>query len=314
MNRRRFLKSLLVPAALSAASKDARAQTRRRPARHAAPGAGKIERVGVSSRSFQDFFESTHDPAAPAPPGRLALLDFPQMIADRYKVHNLELAAPHFASLEPAYLLELKANLVRAHSRLINIPVHIPELEAGAGLSDSTVAVRDAAIAASKKWIDIARQLGARSVRCDPGTVDPDNVAATVDSYRQLAAYGRAKGVAVLIENHDAIGSARPETLVILVRGVASPFMGTLPDFGSFPDDSARERGLNMLFPYARTTCHARGQSLDAGGNETAFNFQACVQIAQRSAFKGMYSIEYEGSGDAYQGVQGVVNELLRFL
>jgi len=30
------------------------------------------------------------------------LLDFPEMIADRYKVHNLEFCAPHFASTEKA--------------------------------------------------------------------------------------------------------------------------------------------------------------------------------------------------------------------
>jgi hypothetical protein len=50
------------------------------------------------------------------------------MIADRYRVHNLEVVAPHFASTEPSYVRDFKSRLQRAHSRLINIPVDIDEL------------------------------------------------------------------------------------------------------------------------------------------------------------------------------------------
>ena len=240
--------------------------------------------------------------------------DFPEMIADRYKVHNLEFVAPHFASVEPAYLQELKANLVRAHSRLINIPVDIPEIWHGGGLSDPDAAVREGAIEASQTWIDVAKQFGARSVRCDPGAFNHDDLTLTIDSYRKLSAYGRAKNVTVLIENHGEIGSQHPEALVQVFRAVGGLFIGALPDFGNFPDNETRLRGLPMLFPYARTVCHAKGLNLDANGNETAFDFQKCVQIAKGAAFKGIYSIEYEGGSDAYAGVEAVMNELVRYL
>jgi len=85
----------------------------------------------------------------------LVLMDFPELIVDRYKVRNLEFAAPHFASLEPTYLDELKGKLVRAGARLVNISVDIPELQQGGGLSDPNAEVRESAITASKKWIDI---------------------------------------------------------------------------------------------------------------------------------------------------------------
>jgi sugar phosphate isomerase/epimerase len=314
MKRRDFLACLFGGAAAQVGS-PAVAQSRSHPAAHHAPPAPvKLDRVGVSSWSFHNFFQSTRESSASAPAEPMALLDFPEMIADRYKVHNLEFVAPHFASVEPAYLQELKANLVRVHSRLINIPVDIPEIWHGRGLSDPDAAVRDAAIEASQRWIDVAKQLGARSVRCDPGGFDPDDLTLTIDSYRRLVAYGRVRNVAVLIENHGEIGSQHPEALVQVFRAVGGLFIGALPDFGNFPDNETRLRGLPMLFPYARTVCHAKGLELDGNGNETAFDFQKCVQTAKTAAFKGIYSIEYEGSGDAAAGVQAVVNELIRYL
>ena len=58
----------------------------------------------------------------------LKALDFPEMIADRYHVHNLEIVSPHFESSEPSYIRELKARLERAHSHLVNIPIDYDEL------------------------------------------------------------------------------------------------------------------------------------------------------------------------------------------
>ena len=312
MNRRNFLAYLL--GGTAAVGPVSFAQSRRHTTHPVAAAPSKLDRVAISSWSFHNYFQSTRESSVASSAGRMALLDFPEMVADRYKVHNLEFVAPHFASVEPAYLQELKANLVRAHSRLINIPVDIPEIWHGGGLSDPDAAVRGAAIEASQKWIDVAKQLGARSVRCDPGALNPDDLALTIESYRTLVANGHAKNVAVLIENHGEIGSQHPEALVQVFRAVGGLFIGALPDFGNFPDNETRLRGLPLLFPYARTVCHAKGLDLDSNGNETAFDFQRCVQTAKGSEFKGIYSIEYEGAGDAYAGVQAVVNELIRYL
>jgi sugar phosphate isomerase/epimerase len=315
MKRRDFLTSLAAGASVALAGDGASPQHNRRAKAHRSPPApSKLDRVCVSSWSFHNFFESTRESGAPEPVERFVLLDFPQIIADRYKVHNLEFVAPHFASLEAAYLNELKWNLSGARSRLVNIAVDIKELQDGGGLSDPNPAVRTAAVEASEEWIDVAKQLGARSVRCDPGAIDPEDLTTTIESYRKLAAYGRSKGVAVLIENHGEVGSAHPEALAQIFRALSGPFVGALPDFGNFPDNETRLRGLPILFSYARTVCHAKGLKFDGNWNETAFDFQKCVQISKDARFHGVYSIEYEGSGDAYAGVQAVVNELLRYL
>jgi sugar phosphate isomerase/epimerase len=243
----------------------------------------------------------------------LVLLDLPEMIVDRYRVHNFEFVAPHFASTETTYLAELKNHMVRTHSRLVNIPLEIEEINSAGGLSDPEERVRDRAIEAAKKWIGIAHTLGASAVGCDPGTMDPENLALTVASYKKLAAYSKSKSVQIVIENRRGVGDY-PEQILRLFRLVGTSSMGTLPDFGNFPDEETRERGLRLLFPYARVLCHAKGLQFNAAGDETRYDFPKCIAVAKSVGYKGVYSVEYEGPGDPYDGVQKVVDELERYL
>ena len=59
-------------------------------------GDAKRARVCVSSWSFHNLFTATHDQKAPQLDKPLKALDFPEMIADRCDVHNLEIVSPHF--------------------------------------------------------------------------------------------------------------------------------------------------------------------------------------------------------------------------
>ena len=272
------------------------------------------QRIGVSTWSFHNYFPSTQSQDYHGPDDTFALLDFPEMIADRYKIHHLEFVAPHFASTNPVYLDELRNKLIRAHSYLVNLPIDIKEVSTGGGLSDPSMSVRDAAVQASMKWIDIAAHLRARSVRCDPGKMNPQNLAPTVDSYKRLVAYARRKGVRVIVENHGGVGSEHPGDLIKVFKSVNSTYFGALPDFGNFPDAKTRARGLALLLPYAAVICHAKGLEFDAHGNEIKYDFPACIEIAKRERFRGVYSVEFEGPGDPYGGVQDVINELLRYV
>ena len=289
-----------------------RAETKHRRASVERPD--KRNRISISTWSLHNYFQSTREKEFTLPGNMLALIDFPEMIADRYKVHNLEFCAPHFASTEKTYLQEVKGRLTQAHSRVVNMPVDIDELWTGGGLSDTDEKVRDAAVNGSKVWIDVAAAIGSKSVRCDPGKLNPQDYPPTLDSYKRLAAYGRPKGVRVIIENHGGVGSEHPEELVRLFEQAGPDAVGALPDFGNFPDEETREKGLALLFPYAHVVCHAKGLEFDAAGNETKFDFPKCIQISKQAAFAGVYSIEFEGPGDPYVGVQKTLDELLKYL
>jgi sugar phosphate isomerase/epimerase len=318
MKRREFIGALMggflgAGLADNGAESDARTRHRRRRVVHS-ESAYKLRSIGVSFWSFHRYFPSG-SASLSTPTGEvLALLDFPEMVADRYKVHELEFVAPHFASTETAYIQELKSRLLRVHSRVVNLPLDIKEIRTAGGLSDPDKSFRESAVEASKKWIDIAVTLRARSVRCDPGKINPLNLEPTVESYKQLVAYGRPRGIRILVENHGVIGSEHPELLVALFKKVDNDYFGSLPDFANFPNQETRERGLKMLFPYASTVCHAKGLEFDAQGNEAQFNFPACVTISKEAYFRGIYSIEFDGPSDPYQGVQQVINELLKYL
>lgn len=307
MNRRTFLKNTVAASLAGARAANVFSQT-------SAPGqSAKLARIGISTWSFHNFYTPTRDDNAPPLSGKpYDARDFPDMIADRYHVHEMEIVAPHI-SPEPSYIRDLKARLERAHSRLVNIPVDIPELDEGGGLSDPDPKLREKIISACTKWIDIAHELGARSVRCDPGKINPADLSPTASSYRALASYGASKNIFVVIENHGGVGSEHPEELVALFKAVGKN-CGALPDFGNFPDEATRQEGLKELFPFAHAVCHAKGLKFDDKGNEAAFDFAQCVRTSKAAGFKGVYSIEYEGEGDPYQGVQHVVDELMRYL
>jgi sugar phosphate isomerase/epimerase len=283
---------------------------------HAArpPAGDKRQRIAVSTWSLHNYFPSTREKGFSLPGNMLALLDFPEMIADKYKVHHLEFCAPHFATTEPAYLKELKNCLVRARADVVNMPIDIEEIRTEGGLSDPSRKVRENAISAAKKWIEVAAVIGSKAVRCDPGKMDGKNLAPTISSYRRLSDYGRSKGVRVIIENHGGVGSEHPEELVKVFKRVGGSFIGALPDFANFPNEPIREKGLELLFPYARGVCHAKGIEFDANGDEKRFNFPKCVEISKKAGFKGVYSIEFEGPGDPYVGVQKTLDELLKYL
>jgi sugar phosphate isomerase/epimerase len=276
-------------------------------------GKAKSDRIGISSWSFHNFFTKTHDKESGPLDKSWDLREFPAMIADRYGVHQMEMVAPHFESMQPSYIAEVKASLARAHSHLVNIPVDIEELQAGSGLSDPNIKLREGIIAACVKWIDLGQQLGAKSVRCDPGKINRADLSPTISAYKKLASYAGLKDMYVIIENHGGVGSEHPEDLVKIFQA-AGPHCGALPDMGNFPDEATRKRGLRLLYPYARTVSHAKGLKFDAAGKETAFDFPDAIQASKDAGYNGVFSIEYEGPGDPYVGVQHVVDELNRYL
>jgi sugar phosphate isomerase/epimerase len=298
MKRREFLKNSARAVLATGASKIGMPRT------SIAQDDQKRARICISTWSFHNLFPPTRDEKAPPLTGKpLNVFDFPEMIADRYRVHNLEVVAPHFASTERSYMRDFKSRLERAHSRLINIPVDIDELWHQPALS-GTDQQRERAIFLYRPWIDIAHDLGARSVQCDPGKVNPADLSPTIDSYKRLVSHGRSKDIHIIVENHGGVVSRRPEMLVEILETSGA---GALPDFGNWPNEESRDQGLRLMFPLAITVCHAK---LKQG----RLDFARCMQISKEAYFEGAYSIEAGGKGDPYQDVQQVLDQLLQHL
>ncbi len=314
MLRRDFLARLTAAGAAAGLGGGGNASAYTTKKRRAPSPPPKQDRIAISTWSLRNYFRATREADFNLPGPMLALLDFPEMIADKYSVHHLEVCATHFPSTETAYLHELKYSLTHARSTIVNLVVDIPECGREGMFSDPDHETRAGAVDAVKSWVDIAHTLGVKSVRVSPGKVDPENLAPSAESYKAVAIYAQTKGVHVNVENMRDFGSERPEDLVKLLRLVGEARVAALPDFGSFPDEPTREKGLKLLFGYTQILCHAKGLEFDANGAETAYDFPHAMEIARQANFRGVYSIEFEGSGDPYLGIQKTLDEILKYL
>jgi hypothetical protein len=105
-----------------------------------------------------------------------------------------------------------------------------------------------------------------------------------------------SRGITVIVENHGK-ASAYPEELVKILQASGA---GALPDLGNFPDNETRMSGLTALFPLAKHICHVKYEP-------ARFDFEACIGIATRAGFEGVYSVEADD-------VQMAIDELRRCL
>lgn len=266
----------------------------------AAPeGAAKLARIAVCSWSFHTLI---HPEGALSSSKPMDILDYPEMIADRFHVHNLDINSPDFLSAEPSYIKEFKGRLAKTHSKLVNVLLDYDELWEKDALSSPDPKVREQAISLYKKGIDLAAALGSPSVRCDPGNVR-DDPSPTIESYRALIAYAKPKGMGVIVENHGGI-SANPEKLVSILKASGAR---ALPDIGNFPDEGTRERGLRLMYPLAANICHAKI-------SPARYDLAKYVRLAKELSYKGLFSAEAGGRGDPYQTVQQILDVLMQTL
>src|ERR1043165_8733467 len=93
----------------------------------AAQDSSKLERVGVMSGDFDNLMTEVRDWSHPAAPKQLDIMDFPEMLADRYHIHNVEVQQIHFLSLEPSYYRKFLERVKKAKSRMIDMPLELDE-------------------------------------------------------------------------------------------------------------------------------------------------------------------------------------------
>src|SRR5574337_83842 len=131
--------------------------------------AAKRKRIAVSTWSFHNYFAATRDKDFKGSGKLLDLREFPEMIVDKYHIHSFEFCSTHFESTQPSYIQDLKAALAKVHGHVVNMPVDYPNDWKGTGLCDPDDKQWRWEIQERKKWVDIAAELGAESIRPNPG-------------------------------------------------------------------------------------------------------------------------------------------------
>ncbi len=281
------------------------------------PAADPRDRIGCTTVTFRHRFASTR-PQGLAPTGPdFRLLDVPAMFVEELGLHNVELWSRHFPTATVAFGEELRAAAARAGARVVNLQHDEPPFD----LSSSDPAKRRASIATVEHWMDIAAACGATSLRANVGG-RPDEAFAlgtTADSFTRLAAKGEKVGVRILVENHGG-HSSKAENIAAIVAAVNSPWCRSLPDFGNMPagfTPPQRVAFLDQILPSAHLVS-AKGMEFDADYRHTSYDIAACVSAAEKSGFKGVYSIELWAPAyvppDPFRAVRALTDLIARHL
>ena len=177
-------------------------------------------------------------------------------------------------------------------------------------LGDPQESKRKKAVENHYKWVDAARIMNCHSIRVNAfGTGDRQTLKnALTDGLGLLASYGRQQGIHILIENHG-LHTSDARFITDIIREVANPYLGTLPDFGNWclntewgSTQGGRCKevfdpylGLELMLPFAKGIS-AKSYDFDPQGSETSLDYSRLLNMVKSSEFKGFIGIEYEGN------------------
>jgi sugar phosphate isomerase/epimerase len=241
------------------------------------------------------------------------LTEFGAMVVKRFGLHNIEPLSSHFRSTDVAYLGELRETTEKAGVHIINVPVDLQN-----SFYDPDTARRQKSIEASRKWIDIAVAVGSPSVRLHIAgvhNVKPD-VERTAESLKQVVEYGAGKSVLVNLENDDNV-TEDPFFIVQVLERVNNPYLHALPDFCNSMlthDQDFNNRAMEAMFKQAYNIAHMKDSEVGDDGRLYTVDVAKCFEIAKAARYRGYFSMEWEGGGDPYEGVQKLIDFSLRYL
>jgi sugar phosphate isomerase/epimerase len=270
------------------------------------------DRLAVASWSFREHLDLPENRARKSPTSLIDVKQFAAMIVDRYKIHNVELLGQHLPSTAPEYLKDVRAAVRRADSHVVNLPAGTE-----ASLYNPDEKKRAAAVEEGKKWIDVAVALDCPSVRLNLAGVKglKPEAGLTAEGLSTIAQYGEKKNVVVNLENDD------PDTedaffITKVIDKVNNPWLRALPDFCNSMlkgDENFNYDAVKAMFQRAYNISHLKDSEVD---NHKVFrvDLERTFAIAKASGFKGYYSVEFEGEGDAYAGVAKLVEAGLKYL
>jgi L-ribulose-5-phosphate 3-epimerase len=216
--------------------------------------------------------------------GRLDNLAFPAYAKKEFGIEAVEYVDQFFKdkAKDQAYLKDLKKRCEDAGVRSNLIMIDTP-----GALADADEAARKRAVEGHKQWVDAARFLGCHSIRVNAwGKGTPEEMGKRfTESASALVEYATQAGLNVIVENHGGC-SSDPAWLTGVIRQVGSPYFGTLPDFGNFPEGADRYGAVERLMPFAR--------GVSSKGD--AVSIPKMLRIVLDAGYRGWVGIEYEGS------------------
>jgi hypothetical protein len=284
-----------------------------------APDRAKLERVAIMTYSFDRIVKVAGQPDNPAK--TLDLFEIPEMFADRYHVHNVEVQHNHLASTELSYFKEFRARLAAVKSQVTNINLEFGNMS----ISAADPVMRAQAIDLTKRWIDHAVDLGSPRVMVNQGSPSEENKAVAIAALKIMGEYGKTKKVMVAMEPRggggargraaapgapapaapvEPAGPAPPPPYILLTEIIKASGTYANVDIGNLGDQETQHAGMRAMFPLTDGNCHVKL-------NPARYDLPAALALTKTLGYKGLYSIEAGGSGDSYANVQMIYDVLI---
>lgn len=266
------------------------------------------QRLAVSSYPFRSVINSAHGEDRDTTKPGMSLAQFAEMVMTKLQVPGIEPWSRHFDSTDSSYVRDLGRSFQKAGVRVVNIPV-----DANVHLCGSGPEARKAGLDTYHKWVDAAVILGSPGIRVHvPGT----DTSCASDALKELASYGAQKNIVINLEN-DEPRTEDPFRIVKIIESVNSPFLRALPDFCNsmlIKDDAEYNyRAMQAMFPHAFNISHVKDMESE-NGKVYRVDVDRIFAIAKQAGYRGYFSMEWEGTGDPYEGTRRLLEQSLKDL
>ena len=170
-------------------------------------------------------------------------------------------------------------------------------------------------IAHVKRWVDLAVDLGAPTIRIFAGDLQKGTSEAQarrwcINAIQECCEYAAPRGVILALENHGGIVST-VDQLLSIVKAVKSDWFGVNWDSGNFR--SADPYGdLAKAAPYA-VVAQIKTEISPNGVRQPA-DLGRVVGILRQSGYRGFVALEYEADEDPFVAVPRHLGELKRLI
>ena len=173
-------------------------------------------------------------------------------------------------------------------------------------------AKRDADVALVTRWVDVAAKLGAPVLRVFDGRVMPAGVPKAtvmdwiVDGISRCVTAGEARGVAIVLQNHNDALKVADDYLEIRQR-ITSPWFGLNVDIGSLRTTDDPYAEIARLAPHAYTW--QIKELVYRRDREERVDLRQVARLLKDARYRGYVPIETLGPGDAKLKVRRFLDE-----
>src|SRR5262245_16710028 len=168
----------------------------------------------------------------------------------------------------------------------------------------------------TKKWIDAASILGAKTIRIFAGTApkgeDEEQVRARcVEAIEEACEYAAKFGILLALENHGGI-TATLDQILAIVKAVKSPWFGVNLDTGNFHTEDPYG-DLARLAPYA-VVVQIKTEIQPKGKPKEEADLKRLLDILRAVNYRGYVALEYEAAEDPRTAVPKALEALRKLV